>query len=79
MTNTVADIYRRDGIVQVPQLLDAAEVEQLRTVFMDQVAEDHSLAIDDGVPDDDPLARFPRFVRFSSAPDSPSTISISSN
>ena len=62
MTQTVADIYRRDGIVQVPQLLDAAEVEQLRTVFMDQVAEDHSLAIDDGVPDDDPLARFPRFV-----------------
>ena len=59
---TVADIYRRDGIVQVPQLLAAAEVEQIKSVFMDQVAADHSLAIDDGVPEDDPLARFPRFV-----------------
>jgi phytanoyl-CoA hydroxylase len=60
--NALAEIYRRDGIVQVPQLLDDAEIAQLRSVFMDQVAADHSLAIDDGVPDDDPLARFPRFV-----------------
>jgi ectoine hydroxylase-related dioxygenase (phytanoyl-CoA dioxygenase family) len=59
---SLADIYRRDGIVQVPHLLDKAEVEQIRSVFMDQVAADHSLAIDDGVPDNDPLARFPRFV-----------------
>lgn len=62
MTITVADIYQRDGIVQVPQVLEAAEVEQVKSVFMDQVAQDHSLAIDGGVPDDDPLARFPRFV-----------------
>jgi hypothetical protein len=62
MTQTVADIYRRDGIVQVPGLLDAAEVEQVKAAFMDQVAADLSLAIDDGVPDDDPLARYPRFV-----------------
>ncbi len=60
--NALAEIYRREGVVQVPQLLDDAEVERLRSVFMDQVAADHSLAIDDGVPDDDPLARFPRFV-----------------
>ncbi|TCO18482.1 phytanoyl-CoA dioxygenase PhyH [Kribbella steppae] len=60
--HALAEIYQRDGIVQVPQLLDDAEIEQLRSVFMDQVAADHSLAIDDGVPDDDPLARFPRFV-----------------
>jgi phytanoyl-CoA hydroxylase len=59
---TVVDIYHQDGIVQVPQLLDAAEVELVKTVFMEQVAVDHSLAIDDGVPDDDPLAKYPRFV-----------------
>ncbi len=59
---SLADIYQTDGIVQVPQLLADAEIERIRTVFMDQVAADHSLAIDDGVPDDDPLARFPRFV-----------------
>jgi phytanoyl-CoA hydroxylase len=59
---TVAEIYQRDGIVQVPQLLESAEIERIRTVFMEQVAVDHSLAIDDGVPEGDPLARFPRFV-----------------
>ncbi|TDW14154.1 phytanoyl-CoA dioxygenase family protein [Kribbella kalugense] len=59
---TVVDVYERDGIVQVPQLIDSAEVERIKTVFMEQVAVDHSLAIDDGVPDDDPLSRFPRFV-----------------
>jgi ectoine hydroxylase-related dioxygenase (phytanoyl-CoA dioxygenase family) len=59
---TVVDIYHQDGIVQVPQLLDAAEVERIRSVFMDHVAVDRSLAIDDGVPDDDPLAKYPRFV-----------------
>ena len=41
---TVADIYQRDGIVQVPQLLEPAEVERIRDVFMEQVAVDHSLA-----------------------------------
>jgi ectoine hydroxylase-related dioxygenase (phytanoyl-CoA dioxygenase family) len=59
---TVVDIYQRDGIVQVPQLLEPAEVERIRTAFMKQVAADLSLAHDDGVPDDDPLAKYPRFV-----------------
>jgi phytanoyl-CoA hydroxylase len=59
---TLAEIYQRDGIVQVPQLLTATEIERIRTAFMAQVAIDHSLAIDDGVPSDDPLARYPRFV-----------------
>jgi phytanoyl-CoA hydroxylase len=58
----VAEIYQRDGIVQVPQLLSPAEIDRIRTVFMEQVAIDHSLAIDDGVPAEDPLARYPRFV-----------------
>ncbi len=60
--NALAEIYRREGVVQVPQLLDDTEIARIRSVFMDQVGADHSLAIDDGVPDDDPLARFPRFV-----------------
>lgn len=59
---TVVDIYQRDGIVQVPQLLEPGEVERIKTVFMEQVAADLSLAHDDGVPDDDPLAKYPRFV-----------------
>jgi phytanoyl-CoA hydroxylase len=62
MTSTVEEVYERDGIVQVPGLLSPAEIEQLKAAYMDQVAVDHSLAIDDGVPDDDPLARYPRFV-----------------
>jgi len=69
MTDVLAEIYRREGIVQVPQLLSTAEVERIRTVFMQQVAADHSLAIDDGVPDDDPLARYPRFVHPHRRPD----------
>ncbi|MGW7684847.1 phytanoyl-CoA dioxygenase family protein [Kribbella sp. NPDC054772] len=58
---TVVDVYRQDGIVQVPQLLTPAEVEQVKKAFMDQVAVDLSLAIDD-VPEGDPLAKYPRFV-----------------
>ncbi|ADB34021.1 Phytanoyl-CoA dioxygenase [Kribbella flavida DSM 17836] len=62
MTSTLAEIYQRDGIVQVPGLISPAEIEQITSAFMAQVAVDHSLAIDDGVPSDDPLARYPRFV-----------------
>ncbi|WP_427890797.1 phytanoyl-CoA dioxygenase family protein [Kribbella sp. GL6] len=59
---TVAEVYQRDGIVQVPQLLEPAEVERIRKVYMEQVEADLSLAHDDGVPDDDPLKKYPRFV-----------------
>ncbi|HEY3563069.1 MAG TPA: phytanoyl-CoA dioxygenase family protein [Kribbella sp.] len=59
---TVTDIYQRDGIVQVPGLLEPAEVERIKNVYMEQVAADLSLGHDDGVPDDDPLAKYPRFV-----------------
>ena len=62
MTSTVADVYERDGIVQVPGLLTLAEVDEIKTAYMTQVAADHSLAIDDGVPAEDPLAQYPRFV-----------------
>ncbi|HET6296375.1 MAG TPA: phytanoyl-CoA dioxygenase family protein, partial [Kribbella sp.] len=62
MTTTVAEIYQEQGIVQVPGLLTTAELDRVRTVFMDQVAVDNSLAHDDGVPSGDPLAQYPRFV-----------------
>lgn len=61
--------YDNDGIVQVPGVLSDAEVATIRAAFMDRVATDHSLAIDDGVPDDDVLARFPRFVHPHRHPD----------
>ncbi|MET7283142.1 phytanoyl-CoA dioxygenase family protein [Kribbella sp. NPDC005582] len=59
---TVAEIYATEGIVQVPQLLAPDEVERVRNAFMQQVETDRSMAIDDGIPDGDPLARYPRFV-----------------
>lgn len=62
MTSTGAEVYKRDGIVQVPGLLSQTEVEQIKSAYMTQVAVDHSLAIDDGVPGEDPLAQYPRFV-----------------
>jgi ectoine hydroxylase-related dioxygenase (phytanoyl-CoA dioxygenase family) len=65
MTTTLsplADLYHREGAIQVPGLLSEPETQQIRAAFMDQVAREHSLAIDDGVTGDDPLARFPRFI-----------------
>ncbi|CAM3610432.1 phytanoyl-CoA dioxygenase family protein [Occultella aeris] len=61
--------YARDGVLQVPAVFSAAEVEQIREAFMTQVGADRSLAIDDRVPDDDVLARFPRFVHPHRRPD----------
>jgi ectoine hydroxylase-related dioxygenase (phytanoyl-CoA dioxygenase family) len=61
--------YDRDGVVQVPELLSEGEVATIRAAFMDRVAVDHSLAINDGVPEDDILARFPRFVHPHRRPD----------
>ncbi|SFS03921.1 Ectoine hydroxylase-related dioxygenase, phytanoyl-CoA dioxygenase (PhyH) family [Microbacterium sp. cf046] len=57
-----ADEYERLGVVTVRSLLNADEVAQIRSAFMDQVARDSSVGHDDHVPDDDPLKRYPRFV-----------------
>ncbi|TDD61351.1 phytanoyl-CoA dioxygenase family protein [Kribbella antibiotica] len=59
---TVTEIYAAEGIVQVPQLLDSHQVEEIRKAFMKQVETDRSMDFDDGLPDGDPLARYPRFV-----------------
>ena len=62
MASTIQDVYARDGIVQIPGLINIDNIDQVKSVYMNQVLTDQSLAIDDGVPDDDPLARYPRFV-----------------
>lgn len=69
MTNIVLDAeaglaneYDRNGVVQVRSALSSDEVAEIREVFMTQVEHDRSLGHDDHVPDDDVLARYPRFV-----------------
>lgn len=59
----LVDAYRRNGVVQVPGLLTAEEIETIKVAFTEQVERDNSIGHDDGVPTDDPLARYPRFVQ----------------
>lgn len=58
----LAEVYRTEGVVQVPGLITADEVEQICTAFMSEVERDASWARDKGVPADDPLAQYPRFI-----------------
>src|SRR5690606_31041189 len=61
--------YRDNGVVHVPGLLTAEEIETIRVAFTDQVERDNSIGHDDNVPADDPLARYPRFVQPHRRPD----------
>lgn len=62
--------YETDGAVQVNGVLPAAEVAEIRTAFMDQVARDHkSLGAHDKLAEDDILARYPRFMHPHRRPD----------
>jgi len=54
--------YERLGVLQVRSLLTPEEVAEIRETFMEQVDRDRSVGHDDQVPDDDVLARYPRFV-----------------
>jgi phytanoyl-CoA hydroxylase len=58
----LAGTYARLGVVHVRSLLDDAEVAEIRETFMEQVERDRTIGHDDHVPDDDVLARYPRFV-----------------
>ncbi|MFD5319277.1 phytanoyl-CoA dioxygenase family protein [Streptomyces sp. NPDC127098] len=58
----LADEYARTGVVLERALLKSAEIEEIRDVFMAQVERDRSMGHDDHVPEDDVLARYPRFV-----------------
>ena len=60
-TRLAAD-YEQHGVVQLNGLLSHTEINEIRDVFMTQVDHDRSIAHDDSIPDDDVLARYPRFV-----------------
>src|SRR5262249_47961086 len=66
-----AGTYQRDGVGLVPALFSAAEMDHVRARFMAEVERGTSLGWDDGVPPDDPLARYPRFVHPHRRPDTP--------
>jgi phytanoyl-CoA hydroxylase len=57
-----AERYEADGVILLRQLISPAEIQQIRDVFMEQVETDRSLGFDDSLPEDDILARYPRFV-----------------
>jgi phytanoyl-CoA hydroxylase len=57
-----AERYQTGGVILLRQLMSPAEIQQIRQVFMRQVETDRSLGFDDGLPEDDILARYPRFV-----------------
>lgn len=59
---TLAEDYDRLGVVQIRGLLSPAEIAEIRDAFMEQVEADRSVGYDDHLPDDDILARYPRFV-----------------
>ena len=67
----LAGAYAQHGVVHVRSLLDEAEVAEIRETFMEQVERDRSIGYDDHVPDDDVLARYPRFVHPHRHPDLP--------
>ncbi|WP_420110575.1 phytanoyl-CoA dioxygenase family protein [Pseudactinotalea sp.] len=58
----LAQRYAEDGVVHLTSILDRDEIDTLRDAFMAQVTSDSSLGHDDGVPKDDILARYPRFI-----------------
>jgi phytanoyl-CoA hydroxylase len=58
----LAERYAQCGVVHVPGVLEPAEVAEIREAFTEQVERDRSIGIDDHVPGDDVLARYPRFV-----------------
>jgi len=62
VTRPLPSSYDRDGVVHVRSLFTTAEMDHVRHRFMDEVEPGTSLGWDDGVPPDDPLARYPRFV-----------------
>lgn len=59
---SIAQEYERAGVVHRRSVLDPADVDRIRDTFMEQIERDVSLGFDDHIPDDDVLARYPRFV-----------------
>lgn len=67
---TLRDRYRLDGVVQVNAVLTAAEIDEIRGAFMDQVESDTSaLGALEEVAGDGVLSRYPRFMQPHRRPD----------
>ncbi|MBO0980789.1 phytanoyl-CoA dioxygenase family protein [Microbacterium sp. SD291] len=62
IASSLAADYGRHGVTQLPGLLSATEIAEIRDVFMHQIESDRGVGHDDRVGDDDPLSRYPRFV-----------------
>lgn len=58
----IAEQFDELGVLQMRALLSPEEVAEIRDVFMEQVARDRSVGHDDHLPENDPLALFPRLV-----------------
>ena len=59
----MAEAFRRNGALQLRGLLDADEVDAIRTAFTDFMAAGPAGRHDDGVPDGDPLKAWPRMIQ----------------
>lgn len=67
--SSLADEYRRDGVVTARSVLASDEVETIREAFMAEIEGGVRLGWDDGVPSGDILARYPRLVQPHRRPD----------
>jgi phytanoyl-CoA hydroxylase len=65
---SLAQDYARLGVVHIPSLLSPEEVAGIRAAFMEQVGSDRSAGYEDGIPEGDVLAKYPRFVHPTAAP-----------
>ena len=54
--------YDANGVILIRSLLSDEEITRVRHVFTKQVETDPSLNYDDGVPEEDALKQYPRFV-----------------
>lgn len=62
-TSSLADDYRRDGVAIARSVLGPDEVDAVRDAFMAEIEGGVRLGWDDGVPEGDILARYPRLVQ----------------
>jgi ectoine hydroxylase-related dioxygenase (phytanoyl-CoA dioxygenase family) len=61
-TGAARSAYQELGVVQLRGLIRPEEIDRIRDTFTNQIEADVTLGHDDGVPEDDILRRYPRFV-----------------
>jgi phytanoyl-CoA hydroxylase len=59
----LADDFARDGAVTVRAVFSSEELSAIRDTFMEEIAGGVRMGWDDGAPEGDILARYPRFVQ----------------